>query len=203
MTVSNYAIYNRDEKPFGKTWEEWTQDWWRWALSIPRDENPGYDETGEKFNTKQNDSNVLFLVGTYGGSAERDFSVQYGKACLFPIINFTTSYSEEPFLKTEAELLLRSKGDIDDITYKEASIDGRKLQNLDKYRVASLPFDITLPENNVFGAKSGPTRAVSDGYWIFLKPLSPGRHTIHAAGSCSSGKTKVDVTWHITIKHSD
>ncbi|HBP64057.1 MAG TPA: hypothetical protein DD730_07265 [Desulfosporosinus sp.] len=193
-------FFKRDEKPFGKTWEEWTADWWRWALSIPKDRNPGYDETGQKSNANQVDPNVWFLVGTYGGSAERSFSIPAGKALLFPIINFTTSYAEEPALKTESELILRAKTDIDDITHKEASIDGLKLVQVDRYRVSSQPFDMTLPENNVFGAKAGPTRAVSDGYWIFLKPLSMGEHTIHAAGSCSSGKTKVNAIWHITTQ---
>ena len=142
----------------------------------------------------------MFLVGTYGGSADRSFSIPECKSLLFPIINFTTSYAEEPALKTESELILRAKKDIDDITYKEASIDGIKLKNVDKYRIASQPFDMTFPENNVFGARPGPTRAVSDGYWIFLKPLSLGKHTIRAAGSCSSGKTKVDTTWRITVE---
>lgn len=201
MTDSNYrSLYKRHEKPLNKTWEEWAADWWRWALSIPKDKNPGNDQTGEKFNIDQDHAEVLFLVGTYGGSADRSFSIPEGKSLLFPIINFTTSYAEEPALKTESELILHAKKDIDDITYKEASIDGIKLKNVDKYRIASQPFDMTFPENNVFGARPGPTRAVSDGYWIFLKPLSLGKHTIHAAGSCSSGKTKVDTTWRITVE---
>lgn len=200
MADSNYSImYRRDENPFGKTWEEWTAKWWQWILSIPKEGNPGIDTTGKKFDANQNDPNVLFLVGTYGGSAERNYTIPKGKALLFPIINFTTSYAEEPALKTESELISRAKSDIDDIVNKEATVDGVELHEVDKYRVASLPFDITLPENNVFGLEAGLTRAVSDGYWVFLKPLTPGKHEIHAAGSCSSGKTTVDITFRLTV----
>jgi hypothetical protein len=200
MADSNYSImYRRDENPFGKTWEEWTAKWWRWILSIPKESNPGIDTTGKKFDTNQNDPNVLFLVGTYGGSAERNYTIPKGKALLFPIINFTTSYAEEPALKTESELISRAKSDIDDIVNKEATVDGVGLHEVDKYRVASLPFDITLPENNALGLEAGPTLAVSDGYWVFLKPLTPGKHEIHAAGSCSSGKTTVDITFRLTV----
>jgi hypothetical protein len=39
-------------------------------------------------------------------------------------------------------------------------------------------FDPNLPENPVGGAH-GPNRAVSDGYWVILEPLSPGKHDIH------------------------
>jgi hypothetical protein len=56
-----------------------------------------------------------------------------------------------------------------------------------------------LPDNNVVEATPGHTRAVSDGYWVFLQPLAPGKHKIFATGSCSSGKTKVDVIFHVTV----
>jgi hypothetical protein len=75
-----------------------------------------------------------------------------------------------------------------------------ELQNVEKYRVQSPVFDLTYPKSNVFGLPSGPTRAISDGYWVFLKPLSPGMHDVYAAGSCSSGKTKVECMWHLNVK---
>ena len=190
----NEIMYSRDDEPFGKTWEEWTVEWWRWVLSIPKESNPGIDATGEKFDTIQNNANVLFLVGTYGGFARRSHTISAGKAILFPIINFTTSFISDPNLKTESELKSYSKHDIDDIVNKETTIDGIRLQDVQKYRVQSPIFDVTYPDDNIFGLLSGSTRAVSDGYWVFLKPLSPGIHDIHAAGSCSSGKTRVDVT---------
>ncbi len=198
--ILNERMYSRNDKPYGKSWEEWTSKWWQWLLSIPKESNPGIDTTGEKFDANQNDPDVVFLVGTFGGSAERNYTIYADKSILFPIINFTTSYIEEPFLKTESELKSRAKQDIDDIMNKEAVVDGMKLQDVEKYRVQSPVFDLTYPENNVFELSSGSTRAISDGYWVFLKPLSPGMHDIHAVGSCSSGKTRVDITWHLDVK---
>ena len=198
--ILNERMYSRNDKPYGKSWEEWTSKWWQWLLSIPKESNPGIDVTGEKFDANQNDPDVVFLVGTFGGSAERNYTIYADKSILFPIINFTTSYIEEPFLKTESELKSRAKQDIDDIVNKEAVVDGMKLQDVETYRVQSPVFDLTYPENNVFELSSGSTRAISDGYWVFLKPLSPGMHDIHAVGSCSSGKTRVDITWHLNVK---
>lgn len=197
----NERMYSRDDKPFGKTWEEWTAKWWQWLLSIPKERNPGIDDTGERFNANQNDPNVVFLVGTFGGFAERNYTISADKSVLFPIINFTTSYIEEPTLKTELELRSRAKQDIDDIVNKDVIIDDMGLENVEKYRVQSPVFDLTYPENNVLGLSTGSTRAISDGYWIFLKPLSPGVHDIYAAGSCSSGKTKIDCIWHLNVKN--
>jgi hypothetical protein len=198
--IYNEIIYRRDENPFGKTWEEWTAKWWQWALSIPIEHNPGNDETGVNFNKNQNYHDVLFLAGTFGGSAEREIIIPARRAILMPVINFTTSYAEEPALKSESELISRARYDIDDIVKKEAIVDGMNIQGLEKYRVASPLFDITLPDNNVIGVQAGPTQGVSDGYWLFLKPLPPGKHEIRAWGSCSSGRTNIDITFHITVK---
>ena len=50
-------------------------------------------------------------------------------------------------------------------------------------RMQSPPFNVTIPENNVFGVSPGPSQAVSDGIWIILKPLPVGEHKIGFKGS--------------------
>ena len=65
-------------------------------------------------------------------------------------------------MKTESELLACAKYPND--AHIDVSIDGTKLQDLDSYHVQSQIFSVTLPQNNIFGASSGPTQAVSDGW---------------------------------------
>ena len=95
-------------------------------------------------------------------------TIPAGKAVLFPVINFTTSYSEDPSLKTEDETILHAKSNIDDIVKKEANIDGASLLISEKHRVQSPPFDFSFPANNIYGVKDGSTRGVGDGYWILF-----------------------------------
>ena len=64
----------------------------------------------------------------------------------------------------------------------ELILDGTKLEDLKDYRVQSPLFDVTLPDNNIFQGKPGPTKAVSDGYWVLLQPLSPGKHELKYSG---------------------
>jgi hypothetical protein len=196
------VIYSIEDKPFGLTWANWTSKWWRWLLSIPKEKNPILGNIEDNFYFSQGMMDVIFLAGTLGGLAERRCTIPFGKPILFPIINFITSYVEEPNLKSESELITRAKKDMDDIVKKEAVIDGVKVQDVEKYRIQSSVFDLRYPENNVFELAALPTKAISDGYWVFLKPLSAGLHNIHAVGSCSSGKTTVDVTWHLDVKDS-
>ena len=86
------------------------------------------------------------------------------------------------------------------------SIDGRNLQNLQNYIVHTPLFDLTFPQNNIFGAPAGPTKAVSHAYVIFLQPLSAGRHDIHfdqvTLGSPETGTANFayDVIYHLTVK---
>jgi hypothetical protein len=70
---------------------------------------------------------------------------------MFPILNSECSYAEYPSLKTESELRDCAKTSQNKITQLEASIDGMPLQGLDKYRVQSLLFNLTLLENNALG----------------------------------------------------
>ena len=199
---SKKYLFARNEKPFGDSWEQWTTKWWQWLLSIPKDVNPALDNTGELFSLATQDkySKVIFLPGNLGGSSVRTYVLPSGKALLIPIINFTTSYNEEPHLRTGPDLAHRAKKDIDDIVERFAEVDGRAIYDLEEYRVHAPPFEIFVIPDNIFNIPPGETTAVSDGYWIFLRPLSTGKHEIHTIGSCSSGKTCVNSRLHLVVK---
>ena len=62
---------------------------------------------------------------------------------------------------------------------KEIIVDGLNVGNLDGYRFQSPLINLTFPENNIAGVTPQTAKAVSDGFWILLEPLSPGRHEIH------------------------
>ena len=78
-------------------------------------------------------------------------TIPAGTAVLVPIINFTTSFNEEPDIETEDELLRRAKSDIDDIVTKHASLNGNSIEPLEPFRVRSDVFDVRILNDNVFG----------------------------------------------------
>ena len=186
-------MFTLDEQPFGKSWQEWTTRWWRWFLSMPRENHPALDKTGENCHIGQTDPKVWFLAGTVGGVFRRTVRIVERKAVLVPVINVTISYSENPSLRNENEMVLFTQKHIDGIATKEAYIDGFEIQTKDVHRVRSPMFDFTFPRSNIFGVKEGYTQGVGDGYWIFLKSLSPGRHTLRTFGSCLSGRVQIGV----------
>lgn len=191
---------------YGLTYGEWTARWWQWALSIPEDKNPVTDETGAHCMEGQS-GDVWFLAGSFGGMVERACEIPAGKAILFPLMNSECSFAESPDLTTESELRSCATSSNDGVTELMTNIDGvaMKESDLRNYRVQSPLFGVNFPEDNIYGVTAGPTQAVSDGYWVFLPPLSPGNHQIHFRGATvdfTIGSTNNFVTeskYHITV----
>ena len=175
-------VFPVDSKPYGKSYADWSAIWWQWLLSIPEDKSPAGDSTGEDCGTNQQGP-IWFLAGTFGGSAERTCTIPSGKAIMFSPINSECSYAEYPDEKTESDLLECAKTFQDQTTSAQVTINGTAIENLDQFRIQSPPFNVTIPENNVFGVSSGPTQAVSDGLWVILNPLPVGEHKIGFKGS--------------------
>ena len=92
---------------------------------------------------------------------------------------------------------------IDGVNLLEFSIDGKNITNFEKFRVQSPLFNMTLRDDNPFDIVNDfpgiPQRAVSDGYYVLVKGLEPGEHTIEFQGGIE-GIFETQVTYHLTIE---
>jgi len=70
----------------------------------------------------------------------------------------------------------------DSVISLQASINGTNISGLEKFRIQSPLFNFTLPKDNILGLLPQTTSAVSDGNWIFLKPLPIGNYIISFKG---------------------
>lgn len=166
---------------FGSKYESWITKWSQWSYSIPLKSHPAFDYTG-KFCEQNQTEPVWFLVGTFGYPVTRECTIPVGTAILFPILNTICSYAEYPNLKTQ-EHLKECASHIQNYTSDlNVSIDGEELTDIKKYRMQSSLFNFTLPIDNVLNVDPQITQAISDGYWIFLKPLEIGKHQIRFNG---------------------
>lgn len=200
----NPGLFSTDSKPYGLAFPQWSEKWWKWMISIPQPQNPLNDNTGENCGNGQNDSHVWFMTGTGSGTVVRSCNVPSSKAILIQPVGNECSYAENPSLRTESELRnCAITGD--QTTTKYISIDGRNVQNLERYAVQTPLFDLTLPQNNIFGAPAGPTKSVGHAYMIFLQPLKVGKHEIRFGQTTVNPDTGItnfayDVTYHLTVK---
>ncbi len=195
---------------FGKTYGDWGAAWWAWALSIPFGSNPIFDPTGA--DQAQNQSGpVWFLAGNTGGSSERSVTLPAGKAIFLPLINIENDYpcpdptfqpapgqSLFDFLKQGATALI--EGHVDEL---DAALDDRTFANLFAYRGTSslqtFTGDLSLTSTYDPCITGTPQPFVSDGYWLLLKPLTPGRHTLSFSVSAFGGGFTIDMLYHLNV----
>jgi hypothetical protein len=59
MTFDKTSFFTADSEPYGKTYGNWTVEWWRWVLRIPKSINPVLDRTGQYVGVdQQNKDNI-------------------------------------------------------------------------------------------------------------------------------------------------
>lgn len=191
--AANPGVLPSFSKAFGKSYGDWSAGWWQWAFSLPTPGHPLLDSAGCEAGQS---GRVWFLGGTFAGvpdptdptvvigEADRDCTVPTGKPLFFPIVNVACTTVEMPGA-TEAELRECANSLADHIQDLAVTIDGAAVEHLGLYRRESGLFTIgPLPADNLLGAAPGATGdAVSDGFWIMLKPLSVGEHDIRFEGA--------------------
>jgi hypothetical protein len=160
----------------GRTQAEWTGEWWRWAYTFPAQIAPFQDRTGRLCRLAQRGP-VWFLAGTDGSfDARRRCKVPAGKYILVPVINMV---HHGPVIGKGRRVCGEMMGSVavnnDHLASAVAVLDGRNLPKGAIRRLrTSRCFDLLSDDPD---APSG-IHAAADGYWLFLPPLSPGRHTL-------------------------
>ena len=151
--------------------------WWQWSFSMPLDDSPVRDLTGEKC-AKGQQGEVWFLAGTYGSDqVKRSCTIPAGRYIFFPIINMAFwPQPNEPI--SCADVQEGAAMNNDNMAFAEIEIDGVRVASPWSHReISSKCFDIFARVPKDVGPPPG-FPAASDGFWIMLKPLPPGTHTI-------------------------
>lgn len=166
------------------------ENFWKWQISIPAEpegEHPISDLTGEKCSIGQSSSNssIFYLSGAGGKTVKRTCEVPEGKGLLIPVMTVVATEKEYPG-SSVAELANIVKEDQDSVTALSLDINGQAFafDDLKKFRTATGEFEVTFPENGIFGVtEQGPSKAVADGYYLLTEPLQRGNYTIHYKGA--------------------
>lgn len=195
------GVYAPHSTVQGASLGEWTAEWWRWATSAPAAVNPLQDPTGAHAGVGQ-DGPVFFLAGQRGtGVVERTITAPSGSKFFFPVLNTTyITFPEDPPTPV-AELRQLVGGLVDQYSGLYATVDGRSIdvrphRQVDPYENG---FELEVPADNIFGRPAGTYGpVVTDGYWLMLKPLPVGQHTITFGGTFRPGRT-LDVTYHVEV----
>ena len=209
--ATKFVIESPDKIVLGMSYGDWSAAGWQYVLKIPAATNPAADTTGANCAVDQSKGPVFFLTGNFTSAASvtRDCTVPAEKTLVIPVVNSECSTLEAPpyYGRNEGELRACATGSIDGVIIKtlQLTIDGKSVKDLGAYRVQSPLFKFHLPQDNIFGLQPGTGSSVSDGYWVIVKPLSSGPHTVHFEGTIKYGPLdtdvfSVDVTYNLTVQ---
>ena len=197
----NPGVFSKDSAPYSIPYGDWLAKWWQWSFSIRVAEHPRDAYTPEKCAINQ-EGPVWFLADQLGGREERTCTIPAGKAIFVPLLVGVCDYGESD-VKSDEDLR-RCAMEGNEYGVIEATVDGVKLKNLEQYRTQSGFFNITIPEDNIYDNSPGIFRALSDGFFVFLEPLPPGKHDVHLKVSVLNPieqqyNYNADWTYHLII----
>jgi len=200
------AVYAPNENVLGMSYGDWSVAWWQYILLFQNSVSPYSDTTGQRCSDGQSGP-VFFLVGGPVNPTTRSCTIPAGKALFVPIINVECSSVEGPGFQgrngQEARACAASYVDTTDVKHLKFTVDGVKVKQLGDFRAQSpyYYFNMMPPDDNFLGVP-GATEgySASDGYWVMVKPLSPGTHVIHFEGSwTAAGGAVQNVTYNLTV----
>jgi hypothetical protein len=196
--------------------EDWIKAWYRWFYGIAENRHPSLshfsidrrqDQAQGKLSflyskdskpPKKCDSKVWFLTGGYQEAiSTRSFIPPGNFYILAPLYAASASTAEYPSLKSTKVLNDFCDRDVTGVKLG-ATLDGRKIASY-QVRINKL-FPVDLPVQNILGLpvpRGKPKRTidiVSNGHWVWLKPLSIGDHRLHLYGSSSSFVSELNLS---------
>ena len=180
-------IFLPESKPYGLTFAEHQENFWKWILEIPANESPVNDPTGEKCANGQSNSNssVFYLSFNNGGISTRSCEVPAGKGLFIPIMQVEFSEKEVPNASIE-DLRRAVTKDQDSVNSLYLKIGDKeyKYGDLIKYRTQTDVFEVVFPDNGIFGViEGGVSKVIGDGFYIITEPLTKGNYSVHFKSS--------------------
>jgi hypothetical protein len=179
----------------GKSYNQLAAEWTNWLVTEPIATNPVFDPDGRYCGRNQH-GKVWFLASTLDGFVNRSCEIPSGKSIFLSLggvfVSFAPEFpaSDDPCsqLATDAEKVrcdVNNDVPVAPSIAFEATLDGEPIEDLFAFRTQSPPGGFTLRVPNPsfltdLGLPAGDrTPAVADGYFLFLKPLKRGRHTLN------------------------
>ena len=223
FTANGFEQFSKTDSPYGRPYYDWVANWWNWTLSIPTDEETdrfsGLSDNGCLIH---DEGSVVMLVDTAaGGYITQKCEIPSNKAIFLTIWTGVCNTQDTDIKNATSKGLSECarKQDLGRI-YGEVKIDNIPVGKVDVTdyttnlienitEIYTNQFNLTLPEDS-HGVvpKVGTFPAVAHGWFVFLKPLPPGEHTIFYKNSVeesdqlsgAENTNAAEITYHVTVK---
>jgi hypothetical protein len=185
------VVVPRQEIVEDRTLEMWSARWWMWLASFAGEKGPAGDRDGGLCGARQ-EGGTFFLAGTFGSRpVERTCHVPQGKHLFFPLVTYVMM--PDSGMGDCAALRRDAAGMVADASLF-AELDGKPIEGLQSRSAA--------PQNcfnlNALSRGEPKVMAASAGYWLMLRPLAKGSHTLHFGGRLPS--ISQDITYNLQVE---
>jgi len=181
-------IYKKAENPLGQTVRQWITEWQTFTLSQTCDEA----KTLSAFTIPGQNQLMLFLKGTELVDGNANITMEHGQSLFIPVVAafYSTptcshyTYQIQPGQDPQNFLAATVGAILDGTREQFIKIDGTDVTNLTSYQyqtdMASLTPNSTLQNcSTVFKCfPEGNLQVMTKGYFVVIKPLAIGSHTI-------------------------
>ena len=171
---------------------QWSSRWWQWASRFDG-KAPYQDRDGSRCAEHQ-DGPVWFLAGTDGSfDAMRTCTIPADRHLFVPLITRAVGAGEPG--ETEAlsctQKQQRAANFVDHVYTGLVLLDGRPIGQYQRMRAAG---------ESCFTLTSNDPAVATDGYWLMLKPLPPGQHTLAIAAAYREGPRQMMQNFQYTLE---
>jgi hypothetical protein len=183
---------------------ELTAQWWQWAMMFGED-GPVADRTGARCGDGQQ-GDIWFLAGGFGTARiRRSCVVPEDKPLFFPMVNM--AYWRQPgaaglsCADAQAAAALNNDTAIDLFV----ELDGAPYAISEARRIRTRSCFNIFARVPTGAAPYNAYPAASDGFWLMLRPLAPGRHILKFGGrynnqSSDYGRMVQDIEYELIVR---
>jgi len=198
VTGYNVDFYSKGESPFGISYGDWVAKYWNWDLSIPLDLKTnnllGLNENGCLVHREN--SMVMLADSAAGGIWNQKCTISHNAGILIPIWTGECDHGYRGFETASLKQLsdcarsydlgkVKGQVKVDNIPVATLDVLDYKTNIMNNVtEVYTKQFNITIPINSHFTSEQyGTFPAAAHGWFVFLKPLPPGNHTVYYQNS--------------------
>jgi hypothetical protein len=181
----NPGLFPPTAQPYGLSIEQWAENWWRWGLGIPLDQNP--NDTATASHDVHQAGPVYFLANPPAGGST-SFTVPQDTAIAVILSSILNDYPcPDPTFQpapgqTLLDFLLGGAVAADNVASITGTLDGKSLGDLGQFHFTSKQLmtftgdpSLAVLDNCITGS---PEVAAIEAHFILVKPLDPGIHVL-------------------------